>query len=350
MAETGGELTHQDHSGDIAFLVNLETNAVERAPEVSLASIGLRERRDLQEWVKARPELVGKGLLLVTSEFDRWEIGTQRVPDRLDVLFVDVEGAPVVAELKRDRAPGSTELQALKYAAFCAQLTVDDLAEEYAAFHGVDPGEAMAALCAHAPVLADGEPADVKIRLVAGSFGPAVTSVVLWLRDHHVDIGCVEVTAREVAGSQVLVTSRLVIPLPEAEDYLVRRRRKEQVEEERRFTQRRNESSVVLLSRLGICNEGDVLQLKVDQFTKEQQPKIRELLNREPAVGRAVWTSNLRKALQWEFDGECYTPTGLTTAIMARAGIEAGSVPGPDYWLVPTGRSMYQESKLHDGS
>jgi RecB family endonuclease NucS len=47
------------------------------------------------------PRVVGHDLLLVTTEFDRWETRTQRVADRLDVLFVDEDGSPLVAELKR---------------------------------------------------------------------------------------------------------------------------------------------------------------------------------------------------------------------------------------------------------
>ena len=59
-----------------------------------------------------------------------------------------------------------------------------------------------------------------------------MTSVVLWLREYGVDIGCIEVSARHVmGGNQAVVSARQLLPLPEAEDYLVRRRRKEQEEE-----------------------------------------------------------------------------------------------------------------------
>jgi hypothetical protein len=41
-------------------------------------------------------ELIGSRLLLVTTEFDRWEVRDRRVADRLDALFLDMTGAPVV--------------------------------------------------------------------------------------------------------------------------------------------------------------------------------------------------------------------------------------------------------------
>jgi hypothetical protein len=200
--------------------------------DMSLESAGLKERQDLQRWITEHPDLVGTGLLLITTEFDRWEIREHKVADRLDALFLDTAGAPVVAELKRDRATDTVELQALKYAAYCSQLTLDELAEEYARGRSVSPEEARQHLIDHAPVLEDGGPRSVKIRLIAGSFGPAVTSVVLWLNEHGVDIGCIEVSARRVpGGGQAVISARQLLPLPEAEDYLVRRRRKDQEEE-----------------------------------------------------------------------------------------------------------------------
>jgi len=335
-------------SDEAAFLVDLRTGKAAPLGDITLASVGLRERADLQRWISEQPQIVGPGLLLVTTEFDQWEIRDQKVPDRLDVLFLDQDGSPLVAELKRDKAADTTELQALKYAAYCSQLTVDELVDEYSRFQETDPDEARAVLLNHAPSLAEGELGPVRIRLVAGSFGPAVTSVVLWLRDHDIDIGCIEITARQVSADSALLSSRSIIPLPEAEDYLVRRRRKEQKEEERKTRQRRSETSVALLIRVEAVKPGDELKLKVDQFTKVLQPKIKELLSQDPAAGIAAWTGNPQKALKWRSNDELYSPTGLVSAILARVGVELTTIPGPDYWLLPNGHSMYEESKLID--
>ncbi len=50
---------------------------------------------------------------MVTTECDRWALGSERIRDRLDVLFLDSTGALVVAELKRGEAPDTVDLQAL---------------------------------------------------------------------------------------------------------------------------------------------------------------------------------------------------------------------------------------------
>jgi hypothetical protein len=222
-------------SGRLSLLVDLTSGDVKRMDEITLASAGLKERGDLQRWITEHPDLIAPGLLLVTTEFDRWEIREQKVADRLDALFLDVTGAPVLVEFKRDKATDTVELQALKYAAYCSQLTLDELSEEFAVTRGISTDEARQRLADHAPALEDGVLRSVKIRLVAGSFGPAVTSVVLWLREYDIDIGCIEVSARRVSDStQAVISARQLLPLPEAEDYLVRRRRKEQDEERAR--------------------------------------------------------------------------------------------------------------------
>src|SRR4051812_6352111 len=84
------------------------------ASRASLAEAGLLERRDLQEWVLAHPEILGEEIQVVGTEFDRWATAAG-VPtwERLDVLGLDREGRLVVAELKRGRAPDGVIGQAL---------------------------------------------------------------------------------------------------------------------------------------------------------------------------------------------------------------------------------------------
>jgi hypothetical protein len=103
---------------------------------------------------------------------------------------------------------------------------------------------------------------------------------------------------------------------------------------------------VVLLNRLGAVAPGDQLKLKIDQFTRAWRPHVERLIEREPSTMYAEWTGDNRKALRWRRDGDDYTPTALVTAILVEAGITPRNIPGPDYWLLPTGRSMYEESKL----
>ncbi len=94
--------------------------------------------------MEENPDIVGRGLLLITAELDRWRFGAARVADRLDLLFLTSDGAPLVAELKRGEAPDTVDLQALKYAAYCSQLTVEDVVEAYGSYREIDSEEARA--------------------------------------------------------------------------------------------------------------------------------------------------------------------------------------------------------------
>lgn len=319
---------------------------VEQLESVSLEEIGFRERQDLQRWIEAYPEIVGPDLLVITTELDRWEFGADRVRDRLDVLFLDSAGSLVVAELKRGEAPDTVDLQALKYAAYCSQLTVKDVIGDYARYHDTSESAARDAIVEHAPALERSGIGPVKVRLVAETFRPSVTSMVLWLQDHELDIGCIEITARRLASGNASVTSRQILPLPVADDYLVQRRRKERAEERREASGRRPNVVTELLSA-GAIEPGTELTLKLDQFTREEQSLVRPSLESDPVVGLAEWTGlGLRKALSWRKDGKLYSASKLVVRILqehgARPEDDPGSAPGPSFWQVPDDRTLVE--------
>ena len=100
----------------------------ELARRIKLAEAGLKERADLQEWIRANPQILGPGVRIVTYEFDKWVSGSGSHGDRLDLLGLDEDGRLVLAELKRDGAPDTVEMQAIKYAAYASRFKVETLA------------------------------------------------------------------------------------------------------------------------------------------------------------------------------------------------------------------------------
>lgn len=331
-------------SSEAAFSVI--NGSVEQLESVSLEEIGFRERQDLQRWIEAYPEIVGPDLLVITTELDRWEFGADRVRDRLDVLFLDSTGSLVVAELKRGEAPDTVDLQALKYAAYCSQLTVKDVVGDYARYHDTNESVASDTIVEHAPALQSGGIGPVKVRLVAETFRPSVTSMVLWLQDYELDIGCIEITARRLADENAIVTSRQILPLPVADDYLVQRRRKERAEEKREASGRRPNVVTELLTA-GAIEPGTKLTLKLDQFTREEQDLVRMGLEKDLHIGLAEWTGlGLRKALRRRKDNELYSASKLIVKILqehgARSVDDPGSAPGPSFWQVPDGRTLVE--------
>ncbi|MFI7068265.1 hypothetical protein ACIBL3_45280 [Kribbella sp. NPDC050124] len=153
---------------------------------------------------------------------------------RIDLLCVDREGVLVVVELKRTEDGGHMELQALRYAAMVSTMTFDQLAETYERhLRRVAPDEAGNARQNLADFLEDvgGEDAvlerRVRILLVSGGFDPQITTTVLWLNDiYGLDITCIRLTPYRV-DARLLLDVQQVIPLPEAEELMVRLRKRE---------------------------------------------------------------------------------------------------------------------------
>jgi hypothetical protein len=199
-------------------------------PTTSFAAQGVLERADLQAALRDNISVLGEGLLVVAEEFGDF----QDVRRRIDLLCVDRTGQLVVIELKRTDDGGHMELQALRYAAMVSTMTFDQLSDTYERhLERVEPAAASGARGRLADFLEDvgGEDAvlerRVRIVLVAAGFDPQITTTVLWLNDlYQLDITCIRLTPYRV-DHRLLLDVHQVIPLPEAQELMVRLRQRE---------------------------------------------------------------------------------------------------------------------------
>ena len=76
------------------FRIDPQNRQPDRIEEVDFASLGFRERRDIQEWVASNPGILSDDLLIVGKEFS----GFDRTGERLDLLAVDSDGKLVIIE------------------------------------------------------------------------------------------------------------------------------------------------------------------------------------------------------------------------------------------------------------
>lgn len=215
--------------------------AAEPAAAVSLADVGLSERQHLQEWVIAHPEILGPRIMVVTFEFNRWQAAGGSPLDRLDVLGLDQSGRLVVAELKRDAAPGTVEMQAVKYAAMASRFTPEILASQHARFlsargRAVTDEEALAVLEEHTDdaMLSAESLRQPRIVLLAASFPPPVTATAVWLREMGLDITLVRFQAYRTSQETLITVSRL-FPVPAAEEFTVVPRARVQADDGRDY-------------------------------------------------------------------------------------------------------------------
>lgn len=204
-------------------------------PATTFTAAGLGEREDLQRLLRTQIDVLDPDLLVIGEEFSEWE-GSRR---RIDLLALDRDARLVVIELKRDDS-AHMELQALRYAAMVSPMTFSQVCRTLdQLFEGTgdkrNPAETVLAHIGWVgnPEVEDAEPSigDARIVLVSSDFSRELTTTVLWLLDKGVDIRCVRMRPY-LDGDTIFADVQQILPLPEAEAYMVgiRDKRREEAE------------------------------------------------------------------------------------------------------------------------
>ena len=204
------------------FRIKPGSRESERIKEVEFAQLGLRERRDIQEWIAANPGILGEDLLIIGKEFSGFDLTNERP----DLLAVDSSGKLVVIELKRDDTGGNVHWQAIKYASYFRHATYEQILDVLAEYKGVSQEEATNLLLEH--LGADDLNTlnkDQRIILASHRFAREVTSAALWLNNKAPGkdlITCVTLTPYQDSDTGSLyIQATTIIPVPGEERYSV---------------------------------------------------------------------------------------------------------------------------------
>jgi len=221
----------------------------------TFAEHGFRERADLQRLLRSQIEVIAPDVLVVSEEFGEWEDSRRRI----DLLGVDRKGTLVVIELKRTEDGGHMELQAIRYAAMVSQMTFEKVAEVFgrhlaAMGRNEDPRELLLDFLGWDSPNEDRFAQDVRIVLASAEFSKELTTAVLWLIEHGLDIRCVRLRPH-TDGSRLFVDVQQVLPLPEASEYFVNLREKQS--EERLARQREGEWSGLWFVNVGMDDDDE---------------------------------------------------------------------------------------------
>ncbi len=222
------------------YVYDKQMKSLSPCKETEFKSHGLWERQDLEKWIESYPTILGEELLIITSEYDKFD----KTNERLDLLAIDKAGSLVVIELKRDDSGKNVDLQAVKYAAYCSTLQLTDIVDIYAKYQG-QKGNELTQEAAQQAIINfidndDFEELDDRPRiiLVSRDFRPEVTASVLWLRKFALDVSCVKWDPYELDNGAVAINSSILIPLPEAKEFIVQAEKKETAEHSNTLTQR----------------------------------------------------------------------------------------------------------------
>ncbi len=207
-------------------IYEINSERIVKIDETSFEEIGLQERKNLQKLLRNQIEVIAPDTLVIAEEFGEWEDSRRRI----DLLGLDKEANLVVIELKRTDDGGHMELQAIRYAAMVSTMTFDKAVEVYSDYlektgRGDDTRESILNFLEWDEPDEDVFAQDVRILLVSADFGKELTTAVMWLNDHDLDIRCIRIKPYNDKG-RTLVDVQQVIPLPEAEEYQVQIREK----------------------------------------------------------------------------------------------------------------------------
>ena len=194
--------------------------------ETSFSAGKIKERNDLQRLLKSQIEIISPETLVISEEFGEFE-GTRR---RIDLLGIDKGANLVVIELKRTEDGGHMELQAIRYSAMISTLTFSKAVDIYQDFldkEGIELSaeESLLGFLDWEEPNDEAFAQDVRIVLASADFSKELTSSVIWLNDHGLDIRCVRLKPYEFEG-KIVVDVQQIIPIPEAHDYQVQIRDK----------------------------------------------------------------------------------------------------------------------------
>lgn len=213
------------------FLIDKEKNEAISINKKTFQELEFKERQHLQEWISKNTDILGENLLIIQKEFS----GFDDTKERLDLLAIDENGNLVIIENKLDDSGRDVVWQALKYASYCSSLTkndIKDIFQKYLDLQGSsDYAEKL--ICDFLDIEDFSEVElnsdDQRIIMIAANFRKEVTSTAMWLLDHNIKIKCIKVTPYELDG-KVLLDTEQIIPIIDAEDYLIKITNKKQEE------------------------------------------------------------------------------------------------------------------------
>jgi Domain of unknown function (DUF4268) len=197
-------------------------------PPTTFVAEKVMERKDLQQLLLADISALDNDLMVIGEEFGDWEDSKRRI----DLLCLDKKANLVVVEIKRTEDGGHMELQAIRYAAMVASMTLDRVIATYARRIKGDDAKERAAKEVLEFLEVDSVDeieltGDVRIILVSGDFSSELTTAVIYLNKHNLDITCIRFQPYKL-GDTMLIDVSQIIPLPEAADYEVKVREQEQ--------------------------------------------------------------------------------------------------------------------------
>lgn len=209
------------------YKLNTKENALDKIKRTSFKENNIMERANIQEWIRKDPSILGEELIIISHEYDKFEVN-----ERLDLLAIDKDGNLVVIEVKRDNTGGSVDFQSLKYCSYCSTLTPEEIVEMYEEYLEKfnlteDPIENIMNFL-------EVDTEDIlnsilntyqRIIITGGEIDKRILSSAAWLSKNNIDIKCITIVPYLTDDKEeILIDINQIIPVYDINDYFINKK------------------------------------------------------------------------------------------------------------------------------
>lgn len=261
-------------------IYKLSENGIEEVPTTTFQLNGILERNHLQNYLRDNIEFISENTLVISEEFSYWDESRRRI----DLLGIDKDANLIVFELKRTDSGDHMELQAIRYSSMISTISFQQcvsIYQNYLDSRDINDNalENLLDFLEWEKPLEEDFALDVKIVLASSDFSKELTTSVLWLIDKGLDITCVKLKPYILDGLLLLDINQ-IIPLPEAESYLIKV--KEKSTERKNAINSSRDNTKYYFNNL-VLGKGKLVLEIVKEFVKRNQNlTYQEILNRFP--------------------------------------------------------------------
>lgn len=203
-------------------IYNISTSGITKIQQSNFHSNGILERDHLQRFLRDEIDIISKDTLIISEEFSDWDDSRKRI----DLLGIDKDANLVVIELKRNDTGDHMDLQAIRYASMVSTMSFEkciSIYQNYIDKRGLekDSKEVLLNFLEWEVPLEEDFASNVKIVLASANFSKELTTSVMWMISKGIDITCIKLEPY-IFNGEVLLDINQIIPLPEAESYLIK--------------------------------------------------------------------------------------------------------------------------------
>lgn len=249
-------------------IYKISNEGISAVPKTNFRESGILERTHLQAYLRDKIEIISADTLIISEEFGGWDVSKKRI----DLLGLDKEANLIVIELKRTDSGDHMELQALRYASMISTMSFDKCINIYQEYLdkrnlNLDAKERLMNFLEWESPLEEEFAPNVKIVLASADFSKELTTSVLWLISKGIDITCIRIAPYNL-NDEILLDVNQIIPLPEAESYLIKIREKEN---EREIAKAYKKDNTKYVFNDNIYGKGQLVLAVVKQYVHQHK-------------------------------------------------------------------------------